>query len=327
MNAFEYARPATVAEAVGLLSKQEGETAPLAGGTDLLSLMKDFLVEPKRVVSLMGIEPLAEIAVGASELRIGATVTLDALLQAGFLNQWGAKWPALWHAAAGIKSPQLRAMGTVGGELLQRPRCWYFRRGHGLLAQDAKGESLVPRGDHRYHAIFGNSGPAKFVHPSSLAPALIALGAEAELVSPRGVRTVKVEELYRAPQAAGERETTLAADELLTAVVLKKVAPKSATYEVRPRQGLDWPLVAASVALELDGGKVKAARVALGHVAPTPWPVDAAALVGKSLDEAAIGAFAVAALQGATPLAKNAYKVELAQVAIRRAFAAALKGN
>src|SRR5688572_5602655 len=180
MNAFEYARPATLPEAVGLLSATEGETALLAGGTDLLSLMKDFVVEPKRLVSLMGIAPLQAITVGADGLKIGATVTLDALLASGAINQWGAKWPAVWHAASGIRSPQLRAMGTVGGELLQRPRCWYFRRGHGLLAQDAKGESLVARGDHRYHAIFDNAGPAKFVHASSLAPALIACGAMAE---------------------------------------------------------------------------------------------------------------------------------------------------
>ncbi len=326
MNAFEYARPTTLAEAVALLSPTEGETALLAGGTDLLSLMKDFVVEPKRVVSLMGIEPLAQITIGNDGLHLGATVTLDALMQSGALNQWAAKWPALWHATAGIKSPQLRAMGTVGGELLQRPRCWYYRRGHGLLAQDAKGESMVASGDHRYHAILGNSGPAKFVHPSSLAPALIACGALAELTSPRGTRTLPVAELYRTPTSSGERETTLALDEVLTAVVLKKPVVKSATYEVRPRQGLDWPLVAAAVALELNGGKVASASVVLGHVAPTPWPVvEAATLVGKTLDDETIAAFAAAALKSATPLKDNAYKVDLAQVAIRRAFKAAMK--
>lgn len=327
MNAFEYARPKTVAEAVALLSPTEGETAALAGGTDLLSLMKDFLVEPKRVVSLMGIEPLAAITVGKDGLKIGATVTLDALLQSGALNQWGAKWPALWHAAAGIHSPQLRAMGTVGGELLQRPRCWYFRRGHGLLAQDAAGGSLVERGDHRYHAIFGNAGPAKFVHASSLAPALIACDATAEIASAKGSRTIKVAELYRTPGRAGERETTLAHDELLVAVTLPKVMPNSATYEVRPRQGLDWPLVTASVAIELAGGKVDRATLVLGHVAPTPWVVGSTSLLrGSVLDAAGASALASAAVKEATPLKGNVYKVELAQVAIRRAIAAAMKG-
>jgi len=322
MNAFEYARPATLPEAVGLLSATEGETAALAGGTDLLSLMKDFVVEPKRVVSLMGIAPLQAITVGNDGLKIGATVTLDALLASGAINQWGAKWPAVWHAASGIRSPQLRAMGTVGGELLQRPRCWYFRRGHGLLGLDEKGESLVARGDHRYHAIFDNAGPAKFVHASSLAPALIACGAMAEIASPRGNRSVKVEELYKTPTKAGERETTLANDELLVSVTLPKPCPKSATYEVRPRQGLDWPLVAASVMIDGD-----ATRVVLGHVAPKPWRVAAAALGRNTSDAAAVAKIAMEAVKDATPLPGNAYKVELAQVAIRRAYAAALKGS
>jgi xanthine dehydrogenase YagS FAD-binding subunit len=328
MNAFEYSRPATVDEALSLLSPKDGEVAPLAGGTDLLSLMKDFVVEPRRLVSLMGIAPLQAITVGKDGLKIGATVTLDGLLQSGALNQWGAKWPALWHAAAGIRSPQLRAMGTVGGELLQRPRCWYFRRGHGLLAQAADGSSMVVKGDHRYHAVLGNEGPAKFVQASSLAPALIACGATAEIASARGSRTIKVEELYRIPRSAGERETTLAPDELLVAVTLNKPLPKSATYEVRPRQGLDWPLATASVAFELGGdGKCVAASVVLGHVAPGPWSVaEAAALVGKAIDDTAVAGLAAAVARAATPLKGNAYKVELAQVALRRACAAALKG-
>src|SRR5262249_43481836 len=219
------------------------------------------------------------------------------------------------------KSPQLRTMGTVGGELLQRPRCWYFRRGHGLLAE-RDGESLPAKGDNRYHAILGNAGPAKFVHASSLAPALIAYGATAVVVGPKGKRTVAVKELYRVPKA-GERETTLAPNEVVTSITLPKPAPRSATYEVRPRQGLDWPLVAASVALEVDGRTVKSATVVLGHVAPTPWVAEdaAKALVGKTLDEKLAHAAGAAAVAGATPLSKNAYKVELAQVAVRRALA------
>lgn len=316
MNAFEYARPATAAEAVALLSAVEGETAPLAGGTDLLSLMKDFIVEPKRVVSLMGIAGLATIAPQGAGLSIGATATLDQLLASDAVKRG---WPAVWAAAAGVRSPQLRAMGTVGGELLQRPRCWYFRRGRGLLALDEKGASLVAQGDSRYHAIFDNAGPAKFVHASSLAPALIACGASAELLSPRGARSVALEQLFRTPAKPGERETTLAHDELLTGITLPQPCPRSATYEVRPRQGLDWPLVAASVAF---GEGASGGRVVLGHVAPRPWTL------GEPLSAAATGddgarAFALAATKGATPLAGNAYKVELAQVAIRRAIRAA----
>jgi xanthine dehydrogenase YagS FAD-binding subunit len=345
MNRFEYARPTTIAEALEA-ARPAGRAAAgsepceyLAGGTDLLSLMKDFVVEPKRVVSLTSIAELRGVTpTGDGGLRIGAMTTLDELL-ANVLVRKGS--PALAQAAEGIRSPQLRAMGTVGGELLQRPRCWYFRHGHGLLALDPKGESLVVRGDHRYHAVFDNAGPAKFVSPSSLAPALVALGAKLEVwsdgASANGkaangaapaTTTIAVADLYRTPKSAAESEFTLAPGSIVAAIVLGGAATRSATYEVRPRQGLDWPLAAASVALTMDGSqgsKVKSATVVLGHVAPRPWVASGAAkaLAGQELDEKTIAAAAEAAVAGATPLAKNAYKVELAKVATRRALAAA----
>jgi xanthine dehydrogenase YagS FAD-binding subunit len=326
MNRFEFARPGSVADAVALLSEKHDESVPLAGGTDLLSLMKDFVVEPKRLVSLMGIEELRGSAIGTGKgnpgaTAIGATMTIDGLLANEDVK---THWRAVWQAAGGIKSPQLRTMGTIGGELLQRPRCWYFRHGHGLCAE-MNGDSLPEKGDNRYHAVFGNVGPAKFVNASSLAPALIACGATVTVVGPKGARTIPVKDLYATPKGAAERETTLAANEILTSINLQGPASKSATYEVRPRQGLDWPLATASVALGLDGGKVTAASIVLGHVAPTPWPSDAAAksLVGQPLNEKTIAAAAAAAVAGATPLSKNAYKVDLARVAVRRALTAA----
>jgi len=326
MNRFEYSRPTTTADAIGLLSENPEEVAPLAGGTDLLSLMKDFVVEPKRLVSLMGIAELRGIQAGSApgSLQIGATTTIDELLANGDVK---SKFPSLAQAAEGIKSPQLRAMGTVGGELLQRPRCWYFRHGHGLLAADAKGESMVTRGDHRYHAVLGNGGLAKFVSPSSLAPALIALGASARIVHSKGERGAPLADLYTTPSANGQREIALAPNELLAAISIPAPAAstRNATYEVRPRQGLDWPLAAASVALTMDGTKVKSAVVVLGHVAPKPWVAEAAAkaLAGQELNDKSIAACAEAAVAGATPLPKNAYKVDLAKVAVRRALAAA----
>ena len=322
MNRFEYGRPTTVAEAIGLLSEKADEVAPLAGGTDLLSLMKDFVVEPKRLVSLMGVAELRGVQGAGPGLSIGATTTIEELLAHADL---GTKWPALRQAAEGIRSPQLRAMGTVGGELLQRPRCWYFRHGHGLLAVDPKGDSLVVKGDHRYHAVLGNAGAAKFVNPSSLAPALIALRASARIVGRKGERTVLVADLYRTPARSGEREFTVAPDEVLTHVLVPGGGERSATCEIRPRQGLDWPLATASAALTMDGAKVKSAEIVLGHVAPRPWIAEAAGkgLAGRAPDEAALAAAAEAAVAGAAPLPMNRYKVNLARVAVRRALAAA----
>ena len=142
MQAFEYAAPSTIKEVVGLLSSSSGETDVLAGGTDLLSLLKESIHTPKRVVSLRNVSGLN----GVKATQIGATATIDSLLR-------GAGIPAaLVQAAEGITSPQMRAMGTVGGELLQRPRCWYFRNGYGLLAKDSNGKALVPGGENQYHS-------------------------------------------------------------------------------------------------------------------------------------------------------------------------------
>ncbi|MBO0797742.1 MAG: FAD binding domain-containing protein, partial [Blastocatellia bacterium] len=173
MQKFEYASPTTKEQAVALLSKDWGETEVLAGGTDLISLMKDFIVTPKRVVNIKGIKELDAVKTPHDgSAHIGALLTIERLIEIG------KGFPALTEAAAGITSPQIRNMGTVGGDLCQRPRCWYYRAGFGLLANGENGEPLVPNGDNRYHAIIGNEGPAYFVNPSSLAPALIALGAK-----------------------------------------------------------------------------------------------------------------------------------------------------
>ncbi len=202
---------------------------------------------------------------------------------------------------------------------------------------------MVVDGDNRYHAILGTEGPAYFVHASSLAPPLIALGARVEIAGPGGSRQAALREIYRVPARDGERETTLQPGEVLTAILVPdravlgangkradgvvRTAPgasavRSATYEVRQHESMDWPLAAAAVALELDGDTVKTARVVLGHVAPTPFEAAgaAAALTGKKLDDAAITAAGEAAVAGAKPLSGNAYKVQLARVATRRAL-------
>ncbi|HRR27098.1 MAG TPA: FAD binding domain-containing protein, partial [Acidobacteriota bacterium] len=212
MNRFEFASPGTVESAVQLL----GPTAVvLAGGTDLLSLLKDGVATPERVVSLKGIRDLHGIEDrGPDGVRIGAMVTVDELMESPVIR---TAFPALVQAADGIRSMQIRSVGTVGGDLCQRPRCWYFRNGFGLLAM-REGKSMVPEGDNRYHAILGNGGPAFFVNPSSFAPALIALGAEVVIQGKQGTRRVPLEKFYRAPKSESEREYDLAVDEIVTEV-------------------------------------------------------------------------------------------------------------
>lgn len=322
MNRFEYAAPATLDEAFVHLGGSFAECELLAGGTDLLSLMKDFVVEPKRLVSLSRVQDLKGIKADGNAVTIGAMTTLDELLENAAVTE---RFPALAQAVRGIRSTQMRAMGTVGGELLQRPRCWYFRRGFGLLAQK-DGASMVEAGDHRYHAILGNQGAAKFVSASSLAPALCALNAAVEIVGKDGGRWAEVRDLYRIPGSNEEREHVVGPGEILRAIQIPGNAPASATYEVRPRHGLDWPEVGASVRLSLEGGKVTEVGACLGHVAPIPWVVSDAVrkeVIGKAIDDAVATAAANHALSSATPLRNNVHKVELAKVALKRALLSA----
>jgi xanthine dehydrogenase YagS FAD-binding subunit len=232
---------------------------------------------------------------------------------------------ALSDAAGYIPSPQIRHMGTVGGDLCQRPRCWYFRQGHGLLGQ-MDGKSLVEMGENQYHSIFGK-GPAYFVSPSSLGPALIALGAKIKLVSAKGPREVPASAFFVVPTTDAQRETAIRPDEILTEIVVPAGAGKSATYEVRQKEALDWPLAAASVVLKMNGNSVASAKVVLGHVAPKPWDsADAAKLLaGKAISTSTAEAAGKAAVTGAQPLSQNAYKVTLAKVAVKRALLDAAK--
>jgi len=329
MRAFEYVSPTTKEQAVALLSSTWGETEILAGGTDLLALMKDDIVRPRRLVNIKEIAELRGISFSTSTgLRLGATVTLQELLDHPDV---GRHYPALVQAARGVTSPQIRNMGTVGGDLCQRPRCWYFRSGFGLLARDETGRSLVLEGDNRYHAILGNEGPAYFVNPSSLAPALIAYGARLRIFGPRGTREVLLERFFRIPKSEAEREYDLQPNEIVTEILVPPppAGMVSATYEVRQREALDWPLATASVALVLEGQRVRSARVVLGHVAPIPWPSPEAerALVGKTVTEEVAQAAANAALQRARSLGKNEYKIQLARVAVRRAIQQAVGGG
>ena len=328
MRAFEYASPTTKEQAVELLGRNFRNAEILAGGTDLLSLMKDDIVTPKTLVNIKGISELDGITfTRLGSLRIGALVTIQELLDSSSVK---VNYPAIADAAAGITSPQIRSMGTVGGDLCQRPRCWYYRAGYGLLAKDESGASLVTTGDNRYHAILGNGGPAYFVNPSSLAPALIALGATARIFGPKGGREVPLEKFFLTPQSEDEREYDLKPNELLTEIVIPAAGgARSATYEVRQKEALDWPLAAASVVLRMSGKQVKSARVVLGHVAPVPWPSPEAeqTLAGKAITAEVAEAAGAAAVQSAKHLGGNRYKIQLARVAVKRAILEAGKGG
>ncbi len=321
MKTFEYANPKTLKEATAALaSNQWGQAEILAGGTDLISMMKEELVSPKRLINIKNIAELGGVKKSGGALHIGAAVTLDELASNKDVRE---AYPSIVQAVLGITSPQIRNMGSVGGDLCQRPRCWYFRNGFGLLAMK-DGKSLVPNGENRYHSIFG-AGPAYFVSASSLGPALAALGAKVKLVSSTGAREVEVAKFFLSPKTADAREIDLNPNEILTEIMIPTAKHRNATYEVRHKDALDWPLVTASVSVAMSGSKVSAARIVLGHVAPTPWSAAKAeaAITGKSITEETAEAAGAAAIDGAQPLSQNDYKLQLVKVAVKRALLAA----
>jgi xanthine dehydrogenase YagS FAD-binding subunit len=320
MRPFEYVSPSTTKQAASLLGTTWGQTEILAGGTDLLALMKEDVIAPKRLVNLKEIKELRGVSANGSGLRIGALTTLVEIAENSTVKD---KCPALAEAVQEAASPQIRNMATLGGNLCQRPRCWYFRNGLGLLPKDESGKDLVDIGDNRYHAILGNDGAAKFVSPSTIVPVLIAYGAKIRLEGPKGKRELPLEKFYVIPKTEKDREHDLLPNEIVTEVVVPSSEGwRVAHYEIRQKAAFDWPLAVAAVALKTDGANVQAARVVLGHVAPTPWLSSEAetALKGQNLSEQTAQKAAEAALSGAKPLRQNGYKVQLARVAVRRAI-------
>jgi len=330
MQAFEYVTPVKKEQVATLLGEQ---AAILAGGTDLLALMKDDVVAPKRLVNVKQIDGLRGVTYQPGNgLRIGALVTLAELADDENVRK---NYPVLAEAAIEAASPQIRNLATVGGNMCQRPRCWYFRNGMGLLATTKDGKSMVVEGDNRYAAILGNQGPAYFVSPSTLAPVLIAYGAKIRLYSAKasgaGVRELRLEKFFITPTRDGEREHDLKPDEMVIELIVPPPVQnlKASSYEVRQRAAFDWPLAHAAVALEMDGDTVKRARIVLGQAAPAPWISDeaAAALVGKPVNNDTAMAAANAAVANAKPLSRNKYKITLTKAAVKRAVLNAAAGR
>ena len=317
MKAFAYVNAANEREALAALDAQRGRALPLAGGMDLVGLMKNYVAQPDRVVNVKNLDKT--ITVSVTGARIGAAATLVELIEHPGLSK---TYPALTHAAEEVGTPQIRNAGTLGGNIMQRPRCWYFRNEEFDCLKKGGPRCFAVDGENQYHAIFGG-GPCHIVHPSSLAVPLIAYGARFRVVGASGEREVDAGEFFELPADNLMGETVLRPNDLLTHVTLPAAsAVKAATYEVRFKQSHDWPLAIASVALTMDGARVKSARVVMGAVAPVPWRVPAAeqVLAGKTITEASATEAASAAVAGATPMSQNSYKVQVARTAVKRAI-------
>lgn len=330
MKAFANRNARSLAEAVQLAraAREAGQSVSFAGGgTDLLQLVKDRIPNrpgggtPDVLVNLKTVPGLDRIEAGEGGVTIGGLATVAAIESSTLVRE---RLTALAEAAASVATPQIRNAGTVAGNLAQRPWCWYFR--NGFPCYKAGGDRCFSAGgENQLHAILGG-GPSYIVHPSDLAPALVALGASFRIVGPAGQRTVPAADFFVLPRQDARRENVLSDDEVLAAVeVPLPAATVRSTYaKVMDREAWTHALASVALALDLQEGVCRSARIVLGGVAPVPWRVpDAAALLeGERVTPELAREVGEAAVVGARPLAKNAYKVPLTRNLVSRALLA-----
>jgi xanthine dehydrogenase YagS FAD-binding subunit len=329
MKSFEWTNPATLNEAVKLLATSSSTDIdeaprPIAGGQDLLTTMKDYTSRPARIVNLKNIRGLNNITLTARGLTIGALVTLSELEEHAGVRK---SFPGLAEAAHSIATPQIRNLGTVGGNLCQRPRCWYFRLEDVICLKKGGSECYAATGENKYNAIIAG-GPSYIVHPSDLAPMLLALGARVTAVGAKGRRVIPLDKFFTLPNENIRRENVLQNDEIITEIFVpaSALASRSTYLKFKERDSLDFALASVAAAVQLAPNKtVQAARIVLGGVAPIPWRASEAEnyLAGKALNPETLAEAAKLALAQAKPLEKNAYKVPLTQTLVRRALAKA----
>ena len=320
MNPFEFAEPRSLKEAVSLLREWPGEAEVIAGGTDLLSELKDGLRKPRRLVSLGGIEELGDISLGEERVKLGASVTLKNLASHEGLMR---KYPILGQAARSIATPQIRNVATLGGNLCQRPRCWYYR--HPAFPCYKKGglHCYGVNGYNRNLAILGH-GASVMVHPSDMAPALIAMDARLETFSARGRRNMELEDFFAGPNEQQMQEHVLRRGEIVTGVTMPEPLPgtSSVFLKAQDRTGEDFALASVALSARLWYGEVARANVILGGVAPVPYRAHDAEeyLVGRAIDDVDPALVAKYALNHARPLRHNGFKVILAKNLVRHAL-------
>ena len=322
MKAFALASPKDFAEAASLLAEKTFSLPVLkAGGMDVVDHLKENLLEPDVLVNIKRLRSAGAakdgISMDAGTIRIEATATLSDIVESPILNQHAR---AVALSVASAATPAVRNVATAAGNLLQRPRCWYYRHEQFECLKKGGTTCYSIEGENAYHAIFG-PGPCHIVHPSNLAVALMIAGATIHLTG--GKRpSLPIADLFHMPEQGVGSEHNLDPREVVTHITLPAL-PASGFWTIRHKQSFDWPLAMAAVGLTLDGAKIKSAVVCAGAVAPIPWmlPKVADALAGLNLaDEPAITKALALAVEGAKPMRDNAYKLKLLPVAIKRAL-------
>jgi xanthine dehydrogenase YagS FAD-binding subunit len=326
MNRFEWAEAKTISEAIGSLASG---AVVKAGGVDVIDRLKEGLESPKRIVNIRNVKGLDYVredrATGV--LRIGPLITLDQLDKNPIVRR---KFTALADAAGKAATPQIRNVATLGGNLLQRPRCWYFRNELFNCRKKGGTRCFAQDGENEYHAIFDNRTCA-IVHPSAAATALVAFGAKIEITGAKGKREVLLEEFFTSPEDDVAKENSLEPDELITEVrvPLPKASVKSAYIKQGEKESFDWPVADVAVVLDCAGKSCAKASIVLGAAAPVPYRAKEAeaALRGQTISEKTARSAAKAALDNATPLAENSYKIPVFEAIIRRTILKAIGGT
>jgi xanthine dehydrogenase YagS FAD-binding subunit len=320
MRNFSYVKAGSIAEAIKALSSKGAKLH--AGGTDLMGCLRDEIFPVDRVVSISRIKELKGVSAKPDGgVKIGALTTIAEIGASALLAQ---KYAVLVQAAAEVASPQLREQGTVGGNICQRPRCWYYR-GDFRCARKGGDTCYAVDGENQYHAILGG-GPCFFVHPSDLAVALSVLDAQIVVAGAAGSRTVGIADFFVGPAKSLEKENVLAPNEIVTEIHLPAVSgrARSSYRKVRARQAWDFAIASVGMMLQMENQIVNRARIVLGGVAPVPWRVMAAekVLQGKKIDSAVAASAGETAVKEANPMRDNVYKVQAARGAIEESILA-----
>jgi xanthine dehydrogenase YagS FAD-binding subunit len=312
------ARDLQHAVALAQQTRQQGRaTAFVGGGSDLLALVKDRITGPDVLVNLKTIKGLDQVKPANDGVNIGGLITLDALSRHDLIR---TRYTVLAEAAETVATPQIRNVGTLAGNVCQRPWCWYFRNGFPCY-KNGGNTCFSFGGENQFHAIFGG-GPSYIVHPSDTAVALLALDAKFRIAGPSGERTLPAAEFFALPQQNPAQENVLAPDEALAEIQVPatRMGTRSTYHKIMDREAWTHAVVSAAIVLEMDKQVCRSARLVLGGVAPIPWrlPKVEQMLAGQRINEALAAKAAEAALEGAKPLARNAYKVPLTKGVIRR---------
>jgi xanthine dehydrogenase YagS FAD-binding subunit len=315
VTTFAVARARNARQAAGLVTSDRYALPMLkGGGMDVVDHLKEGLLEPDLLVDVRALG--ADIEADGPGVRLGPACTLADIASSSVVIE---RAPVVARAVGSAATPQVRNVATAAGNLLQRPRCWYYRNQQFECLKKGGMMCFAAEGENKFHAIF-RDGPCYIVHPSNLAPALYVCGGVVHLASADRA-SIDITSLYHAPAVDVRSEHVLAPHEVITGITLD-AAPHSGFYAIKEKQSFDWPLAMAAVALELDGGTITRARVCAGAVAPVPWPLPEVErrLVGVRVDnERAVTEACSVAAEGAQPLAQNAYKVALLPVAVKRA--------